>query len=46
MTHSKLFPGTGVFANEHVKDTFDVYRASLTYRFGDLWGKTPVSAKY
>jgi hypothetical protein len=29
-----------------VKDTFDIYRLSLTYRFGDLWGKTPVSAKY
>jgi outer membrane immunogenic protein len=46
LTNSKVFPTGGVFANEHVKDTFDIYRLSLTYRFGDLWGKTPVSAKY
>jgi outer membrane immunogenic protein len=46
LTHSKIFPASGAFANEHVKDTFDIYRLSLTYRFGDLWGKSPVSAKY
>jgi outer membrane immunogenic protein len=47
LTHSKLFPGDGgLFSDEHVKDTFNVYRLSLTYRFGDLWGKAPVSAKY
>jgi outer membrane immunogenic protein len=46
LTHSKLFPAAGVFGDEHIKDTFNVYRLSLTYRFGDLWGKAPVSAKY
>jgi outer membrane immunogenic protein len=46
LSQSKVFPAGGVFANEHLKDTTDIYRVSLTYRFGDPWGKGPVVAKY
>ncbi len=43
---SKTYPAVGLFANEHINEKFGVYRVGLNYRFGDLFGKTPVTAKY
>ncbi len=46
LSNSKTFPSSGVFSDEHIKDRFGLYRLALTYKFGDLWGKAPVSARY